>query len=392
VEIKKEYTTFLVNILIPFMYEGIKSVYNYALETHQTFLERSRHDPSIRSPGVLKIFQTCLSELPALNNHSIEIETNRIREKSKCGEWFDDLVKAVVKSNIVLLTFSTAKNKSPLVEEKYHEKIETKDFIHKCYIECARVIYNNPELFWHEYPTLEIKRNQRETCKMIKGAIMEAIRKMLPMKLILMEYLKNEYTREESDVANHIPKSQYMNIQAMINRDLHGNNVDLLDDGDNMLDRSDNGDDDSRDNGFEEYDENKRYTESENLHNINKKLGDIQRSVGNVDDLEEIQREIQKIESKRASEGSKPDIPPLDTEHGKNFEFPSTKKINKNVNRMLQEIVAEGNTQQPTTQPIVQLTPQPAVVQPVVQNVQENKTEAKNDDDERARFFRNYAK
>ena len=39
-------------------------------------------------------------------------------------------------------------------------KIEIKDFLHKCYIESARLIYNKPELYWHEFSPLEIKRNQ----------------------------------------------------------------------------------------------------------------------------------------------------------------------------------------------------------------------------------------
>ena len=63
---------------------------------------------------------------------------------------FDDLVKAVIKSNIVLLTFSTSNKQSDLVNNKYHETIDVNDFVHKCYIESARVIYNNPQLFWHD--------------------------------------------------------------------------------------------------------------------------------------------------------------------------------------------------------------------------------------------------
>jgi len=122
----------------------------------------------------------------------------------------------------VLLTFSTDKNQSELVNEKFHEKIECKDFVHKCYIESARSIYNNPELFWHKYPTIEIKRNQREICELIKVAIKEAIRKMLPMKLILKEYLKNEYVKETHDVSKNMSDSQYMNVKAMVNRDLYG--------------------------------------------------------------------------------------------------------------------------------------------------------------------------
>jgi len=211
--------------MTPFLYEGLKSVYNFALDADRQFEEKARNDPSVQSPGVLKIFQTCLRELPSLNNHAIEQETTRIKDKSKCSDWFDDLIRAVIKSNIVLLTFSTNKNQSDLVNEKFHERIESKDFVHKCLIESARSVYNNPELFWHKYPTIEIKRNQREICDLIRVAIKEAIRKMLPMKLILTEYLKNEYVKETYDVSKGMSDSQYMNVKAMVRRDLYGKGI-----------------------------------------------------------------------------------------------------------------------------------------------------------------------
>lgn len=223
VEIKTEYTTFLINIMTPFVYEGVKSVYNYALETHKKFDEKSKNTPSLKSPGILKIFQTCLKEIPSLNNNSIEIETNRIKEGSRCSDWFDDLIKAVVKSNIILLTLSNKKNPCEIIKEKYHDKVNTKDFIHKCYIEVARAIYNNPELFWHEFPSLEIKRNQRESYEIIKISIQEAIRKMLPIKLILMEYLKNDYVFEnDKDISLKASESQYLNLKTLVNKDLYG--------------------------------------------------------------------------------------------------------------------------------------------------------------------------
>lgn len=221
-EIKEEYTTFLMNIMSPFIYEGIKSVYSFAMNAHQEFLERGKNDPDVKSPGILKLFQLSLKEIQTLNNHSIEIETNRIKSGSKCADWFDDLVRAVIKSHIVLLTFSNTRKHPEILKEQFHNKIEIKDFVHKCYIESAKLIYNNPELFWHEFPPLEIKRNQREACNLIKQAIQEAIRKILPYKLILSEYLNNDFYDEEEDFGNKVSESKYMNIQSMVNRDLHG--------------------------------------------------------------------------------------------------------------------------------------------------------------------------
>lgn len=216
VEIKNEYTTFIANIIAPSIYEGLKSLYTVSLTTHKKLEEQHLKNPrNEKSPGVLKIFQTCLKDIPSLNNHKISQEAERIRVNCKCSEWFDDLIKAVIKSNIVLLTYS--KNECDIVKQKYHEKIDTNEFIHKCYIESARIVYNNPELFWHEFPTLEIKRNQRDVCELIKIAIREAIRKMLPMKLILQEYLNNDYSNQESD---KVPMKQYINIKEMLDKEM----------------------------------------------------------------------------------------------------------------------------------------------------------------------------
>ena len=201
VEIKNEYTTFLVNVITPLIYEGIKSMYNYAIKVHKKLSQTGQEVPS-----VLKIFQTCLKDVPTLNSHLLELEVKRIKESSKCSEWFDDLVKAVIKSNIVLLTFNTSCKQSDIVNQKYHEHVSSSDFIHKCYIESARSIYDNPELFWHEYPALEIKRNQRDTYAIIKESIKEAIRKMLPIRSILTEYLQNDY-------CYLMDNSQYVNIK-----------------------------------------------------------------------------------------------------------------------------------------------------------------------------------
>ncbi|AYV78259.1 MAG: hypothetical protein Edafosvirus8_9 [Edafosvirus sp.] len=223
VEIKSEYTTFLTNIITPLIYEGIKSIYDKASKLNDKFNDKAKSDPNVEVPGILKIFQICLKDISSLNNHEIELEMNRIKEKSKCSDIFDDLIKAVVKSNIVLLTFNASGKHCQLVNDKYHEKIDTKNFIHKCYIECARIFYNNPDLFWHEFTTLDIKRNQRESYELIKIAIAEAIRKMLPIKLILEEYLKNDYIQEDNNITVTVTESQYGNVKSMINKDLYNN-------------------------------------------------------------------------------------------------------------------------------------------------------------------------
>jgi hypothetical protein len=216
VDIKNEYTTTLVNTLTPLIYEGIKQLYEQAIEYNTAIEKMENMNVDFKNPGILKIFQKYLAELQNLNNNLIKEETNRIKEKGKCSDTLDDLIKAVIKSNIILLTFNVSDKKCKLVNQKLHEKIVTDVFIHKCYIECGKLFFNYPTLFWHEFPTAKIKDNQREAYELIKVAIAEAIRKSLPLKLILEEYLKNEYFVEPD-------KPNYLDMKSLIDRDINGN-------------------------------------------------------------------------------------------------------------------------------------------------------------------------
>ena len=204
VEIKNEYTTFLINILTPFLYDGIKSLYDQSINEFNNINEKAKNTPNIVVPNILLLFQKFLKSVINFSNIVIENETNRIRNNSNCGAWFDDLVYAVIKSNIVLLTFSSCET-SDVVDKKYHENININNFIHKCYIECAKKFYNYPELFWHKYSKLDIKKNQREIFSIIESSIKDAIRNSLPMNSILKEFnpLKNEGNSFHYDELNH---------------------------------------------------------------------------------------------------------------------------------------------------------------------------------------------
>lgn len=225
VEIKNEYTGFLINIMTPLVYEGIKGMYAKSRDFEKKVIEAAKKDPKVINEGILKIFQAMLNGIPNLNSYAIQEEKERIKNGSKCAEWFDDLVRAVIKSNIVLLTFNATEKKCKLVNEKFHETVDIDLFIHKCYIECARGFYDYPELFWHEFSTIEIKRNKRDAFELIKQCINDAIRKMLPIKPILEEYLKNDYIQDDEEViSDEMQDAKYKNIHGAINKDLKNSN------------------------------------------------------------------------------------------------------------------------------------------------------------------------
>ena len=212
VETKNEYTTHLTNILTPLIFEGIQSIYKEAMEIAGT-------------NDILKIYQSFLKRIPKWNQLIIEKETDRIINSSHSFGWLNDLIKATLKSNILILMYNPS-NKHQKIDSKYYKNIKTTDFIHRIYIECAREIWNNPYLMYHLYPPIEIKRNQRECMNIIKDCIKEAIRKLLPVKHILDLYLGDDVKINtfDNNFDKTITEEDEYNLKKLIKKDLSNNN------------------------------------------------------------------------------------------------------------------------------------------------------------------------
>ncbi len=209
VETKQEYTTQLVNILTPLIFEGLQSIYQDALENSS-------------SDDVLKIFQLFLKRIPKWNNDMISRESNRIMNNSKSYSWLSDLIKATLKANISVLTYNPSVKKQIKIDPTFYNNININDFIHKIYIECARDIWNNPYLFYHNFQPIDLKRNQRDAIITIKDCIREAIRKLLPVKHILSIYLGDEIEEASPDdnFDKYISDIESKNLSKLIKKDL----------------------------------------------------------------------------------------------------------------------------------------------------------------------------
>ena len=214
VETKNEYTTHLINILTPLIFEGLQSIYKEAQEISST-------------NDILKIFQSFLKRIPKWNQTLIEKETNRIINSSQSYEWLNDLIKATLKANLVVLLYNPTVKSQHKIQSSYYQSIKTSDFIHRVYIECAREIWNNPYLMYHNYPPIEIKRNQRDCMTIIKDCIKEALRKLLPVKHILQIYLGEDMEVNNSD--DHFEKAmsdvEERNLTKLIHKDLSSNKL-----------------------------------------------------------------------------------------------------------------------------------------------------------------------
>jgi hypothetical protein len=218
VETKQEYTTQLINILTPLIYEGLQSIYSEVTK--------------ISTPdNILKNFQLFMQRIPKWNNEMIDNETQRIMNNSKSYSWLEDLIKATLKANIIVLTYNPSIQNQIKVEPSLYQNIKINDFIHKIYIECARELWNNPYLFYHNYPPIELKRNQRDSICLIKDCIKEAIRKLLPVKHILQIYLGEEMELglPDNNFDKSISEVEEKNLNKLIKKDLYNdtNNTDL---------------------------------------------------------------------------------------------------------------------------------------------------------------------
>lgn len=170
IELKNTYTELLLDILSPIIQEGIEHLYDQSKKSSDEV-------------NVLKTFQKLLRDTISWNDKLITKEYNRIILNTKSNyPWFLDLVKAVIKSNISILTVNE-------IPKNIYEEINVLKFIHFIYIESAKKLWNDPFLFYHKYSPIDIKRNQRDSLRLIREAILNAIRRILPMKIILDKYL-----------------------------------------------------------------------------------------------------------------------------------------------------------------------------------------------------------
>lgn len=179
VDTKKEFSIYLINNLSPEISKGIYSIY---LNCKNRVEENN---------NLLISFQKVLSEVPNWNSSVLYTETNRIKNKIS---YIEDLLTAVFISNMRLLC--SIKNKNKQIKVKI-PKLEI--FIHKCYIEVAKEFWSYTYLFNENVNKLEVQKNKRQIEVIIKNSIEEVIRKLLPLKTILKDYLETNLDTESID-------------------------------------------------------------------------------------------------------------------------------------------------------------------------------------------------
>lgn len=187
VDAKDIYTDYLLNILAPLLNEGFFMLYQQAQAYNEKASEKEKKDKNFKNPGIDKLFQQLLFIFKDMSNTNIQEETKRIKNNSGCAEFFDDLIKACIKSHILVLTCNV-KNSKLVKENKFHETVDINAFIHKCYIESIKFLHEVTYLFNEKN-----NKNSQLILNYIKLGIKDAIKSTLPMRQILEEFLNNNF-------------------------------------------------------------------------------------------------------------------------------------------------------------------------------------------------------
>lgn len=168
IELKKEYETILSDILVPFVFEGINSIYIEAKK--------------IPSNNTLINFQNFLMKVKDWNINILTKELTRLQTKQTTPHWFEKLVKTVFKINMLVLSLNQ-------VPEHMLNDITVLKFLHQVYKECARSFWMNPFLFDDKVSSAEGNQNRVLSFQIISECIKKAIHALLPMNIILNKFL-----------------------------------------------------------------------------------------------------------------------------------------------------------------------------------------------------------
>ena len=206
-DIKNIYLQQLTSILTPCMFDSIKNIYNRSCEIAKG-----------SKMSIEYAFKVCLKDLVNLSQQSIINEVSKIKSLSNSGSYFDNLVRSVIKSHIVLMSYNVSKDSCPICNiRKYN--IDINKFIHECYIELGNQIFNDPRIFimcLKDGDELNnINGNIRcgnKFDKLVKKCISKVVFSFIPVNDVLVEYLnKDKITDDYIKAKQDIEKDEIVN-------------------------------------------------------------------------------------------------------------------------------------------------------------------------------------
>ena len=137
-------------------------------------------------------FQDYCSEVPRWNQDVIEKNINTILDTCRC-DYVEELMTAVFIAHTKVLTSVRVNTK----QKKLQITLPKLDhFLHRVFIECARMFWKAPFLFAENLSYIERQKNILQAESMCTEGLSGAIRSLLPVKNILRDYLEDDEEEE----------------------------------------------------------------------------------------------------------------------------------------------------------------------------------------------------
>lgn len=175
-ESRNEWVSRLVNIMVPQVTLGLKSIFT---EAYKLCLENDEEEK------YLMTFQNFLSRIPKWNDEMIDEEVKRILENSSCN-YLEDLITCVHVIQLKALTCIRVGQKQKKIDIDIPK---LNSFVHRVYINVARRIYTNIYLFKKDISPLDVQKNNRELELLVQECIVNTVREGVPVDDILKAYL-----------------------------------------------------------------------------------------------------------------------------------------------------------------------------------------------------------
>jgi hypothetical protein len=216
---RDEYSDKLCDLLSPCLYDGIIVIWNN--------IKTNKHKSSLMA------FQQQLSLIPKWNTEIVDNEFSRIC-KIQNPVKLEKLLEAVFLFNVKILSILND-------NKELHLNIPTlKQFIHKCYINCAREFYINPYIVDDRiqktpYDIIKLQKNMKICLDIISNCIIKTIRECIPIEEILDEFLSNNNIEESSFFKSNIQDNRIDDEDHRIDDEDN-----RIDDEDNRIDKEDN--------------------------------------------------------------------------------------------------------------------------------------------------------
>jgi hypothetical protein len=233
-ESRNEWSSRLVSILTPLVIDGYKSILDEAVKLCKENGEMEKY---------LMTFQNFISRIPKWNATIIETERKRICDKSGCN-YLEELVTCVHIVQLKILTSMRVGQKQKKIDINI-PKLD--DFIHKTYINVARIIYKNVYLFETNIPPLQVQKHYRELEIIVREGILNTLRESIPVEAILKAYMdetveedvieeiREQIIENETPVAGKVETPASNDNIRNPNQRLSFNDIDYVSNGDGTI-------------------------------------------------------------------------------------------------------------------------------------------------------------